>query len=161
MRQRCAFRLCAGLRRCKSLRYVSRQQCCLQDALMTTMSATFPYRTLRFVLGNSRRIRITQYVPGDSAGFRHDAQRYNGRTYPRIKYTNNGNGTWLVSCYNAGENRRIATPRLIVHINLAAAPAVCKPKMTGFMSFANFSDCPKGNDYDANTQSNYIKYAGF
>ena len=70
-----------------------------------------------------------------------------GRTYPNIKYTNNGNGTWLVSCYNAGENKRLAIPRLTAVVNLTVTPAVCKPKITA-MPFANFSDCLKGIDYD-------------
>ena len=70
-----------------------------------------------------------------------------GRTYPNIKYTNNGDGTWLVSCYNAADNKRLAIPRLTAEVNLTANPVFCKPKITA-MSFASFSDCPKGIDYD-------------
>ena len=70
-----------------------------------------------------------------------------GRTYPNIKYTNNGDGTWLVSCYNAADNKRWAIPRLTAEVNLTANPVFCKPKITA-MSFASFSDCPKGIDYD-------------
>ena len=40
-----------------------------------------------------------------------------GRSYPLIKYTDKKDGTWLVSCYNAKENKKKPVPRMTVTIN--------------------------------------------
>lgn len=73
-----------------------------------------------------------------------------GRSYPLIKYTDKKDGTWLVSCYNAKENKKKPVPRMTVTINLAENPASCKVWIH-FMSdagFMKFPDCRKGEDYD-------------
>ena len=73
-----------------------------------------------------------------------------GRSYPLIKYTDKKDGMWLVSCYNAKENKKTPVPRMTVTINLAENPASCKVWIN-FMSnlgLIKFPDCQKGADYD-------------
>lgn len=74
-----------------------------------------------------------------------------GRSYPLIKYTDKKDGTWLVSCYNARENKRKPSTHMTVTVNASANPMTCKVWIN-FMSnlgLIKFPDCQKGADYDS------------
>ena len=73
-----------------------------------------------------------------------------GRSYPLIKYTDKKNGIWLVSCYNAWENKRRSSSHMTVTVNLNENPALCKVWIyfMSNMGFMKFPHCRKGEDYD-------------
>ena len=84
-------------------------------------------------------------IKKDFAGIHSDQM---GFPYHVITFTDNKNGTWLVGCYNTGEDTSQPSKHVRITVDTTKNPFSCKPYVVPMGDFTKFSDCIKGKPYN-------------
>nr|WP_180487393.1 hypothetical protein [Treponema socranskii] len=71
-----------------------------------------------------------------------------GFPYYVITFTDNKDGTWLVGCYNTGEDTSQPSKHVRITVDTTKLPFSCKPYVVPMGDFTKFSDCIKGKPYN-------------
>lgn len=71
-----------------------------------------------------------------------------GFPYHVITFTDNKNGTWLVGCYDKGEDTSQPSKHVQITVDTTKLPFSCKPYVVPMGDFTKFGDCIKGEPYD-------------
>ena len=84
-------------------------------------------------------------IKKDFAGIHSDEM---GFPYHVITFTDNKNGTWLVGCYDKGEDTSQPSKHVQITVDTTKLPFSCKPYVVPMGDFTKFGDCIKGEPYD-------------
>ena len=84
-------------------------------------------------------------IKKDFAGIYSDEM---GFPYHVITFTDNKNGTWLVGCYDKGEDTSQPSKHVQITVDTTKLPFSCKPYVVPMGDFTKFGDCIKGEPYD-------------
>ena len=69
-------------------------------------------------------------------------------SYKVITFTDNKDGTWLIGCYNEGEDTTKPSTHVRVTVDTTKSPFSCKPYIVPMAGFTDCGDCIKGKPYD-------------
>ena len=69
-------------------------------------------------------------------------------SYKVITFTDNKDGTWLVGCYDKGEDTSQPSKHVQITVDTTKLPFSCKPYVVPMGDFTKFGDCIKGEPYD-------------
>ena len=84
-------------------------------------------------------------IKKDFAGIHSDQM---GFPYYVITFTDNKDGTWLVGCYDKGEDTSQPSKHVRITVDTTKLPFSCKPYVVPMGDFTKFGDCIKGEPYD-------------
>ena len=84
-------------------------------------------------------------IKKDFAGIHSDEM---GFSYYVITFTDNKDGTWLVGCYEKGEDTSQPSKHVQITVDTTKLPFSCKPYVVPMGDFTKFGDCIKGEPYD-------------
>ena len=91
------------------------------------------------------KFEMCMEIKKDFAGIHSDEM---GFPYHVITFTDNKNGTWLVGCYDKGEDTSQPSKHVQITVDTTKLPFSCKPYVVPMGDFTKFGDCIKGEPYD-------------